>query len=67
MSVNAIDPAWPVAAIDLHQHLWPEQLVDRLRARARTPYLRGWTLFTHGEAPYEIEPAHHDVCGDETP
>ena len=50
-----------MAAIDLHQHLWPEQLVDRLRARSRTPYLRGWTLHTHGEAPYEIEPAHHDV------
>ncbi len=58
MSMN---PAWPVAAIDLHQHLWPARLVDRLRARARTPYLRGWTLFTHGEAPYEIEPAHHDL------
>jgi hypothetical protein len=50
-----------VAAIDLHQHLWPEQLVERLRARSRTPYLRHWTLYTHGEAPYEIEPAHHDV------
>jgi predicted TIM-barrel fold metal-dependent hydrolase len=61
MSANPLDPGWPVAAIDLHQHLWPEALVDRLRARSRTPYLRGWTLFTHGEAPYEIEPAHHDV------
>ena len=64
MSANPLEPigpGWPVAAIDLHQHLWPEQLVDRLRARSRTPYLRGWTLFTHGEAPYEIEPAHHDV------
>ena len=61
MSANPIDPGWPVAAIDLHQHLWPEALVDRLRARSRTPYLRGWTLFTHGEAPYEIEPDHHDV------
>ena len=64
MSANPIEPispGWPVAAIDLHQHLWPEPFVDRLRARSRTPYLRGWTLFTHGEAPYEIEPAHHDV------
>jgi hypothetical protein len=32
MSANPIDPGWPVAAIDLHQHLWPEALVDRLRA-----------------------------------
>ena len=32
MSANPIDPAWPVAAIDLHQHLWPEPL---RRAAAR--------------------------------
>ena len=62
MSVNLIDPAWPVAAVDLHQHLWPEALVDRLRARSRFPYLRGWTLHTQGEAPYEIDPAHHVVA-----
>lgn len=62
MSVNLIDPAWPVAAVDLHQHLWPEPLVDRLRARSRFPYLRGWTLHTQGEAPYEIDPAHHVVA-----
>jgi predicted TIM-barrel fold metal-dependent hydrolase len=48
-------------AVDVHQHLWPEQLVDRLRARTRAPYLRGWTLHTTGEAPFEIDPAHHDV------
>ncbi len=59
--VGPTAPVWPVAAVDLHQHLWPEQLVDRLRARSRTPYLRGWTLHTQGEAPYEIDPAHHDV------
>jgi predicted TIM-barrel fold metal-dependent hydrolase len=56
------DPRWPVAAVDLHQHLWPESLVDRLRARARTPYLRGWTLHTQGEAPYEVFPVHHDLA-----
>src|SRR5690349_21238197 len=54
-------PAWPVAAIDLHQHLWPDALVERLRARSRYPYLRGWTLHTHGEAPYDVQPEHHDV------
>ena len=48
-------------AVDLHQHLWPEPLVDRLRARSRVPYLRGWTLHTLGEAPYEIDARHHDV------
>jgi hypothetical protein len=48
-------------AVDVHQHLWPDQLVDRLRARAHAPYLRGWTLHSRGEAPYEVDPAHHDV------
>ncbi|MEP7090352.1 MAG: amidohydrolase, partial [Nocardioidaceae bacterium] len=50
------------SAVDLHQHLWPASLVDRLRARTRAPYLRGWTLHTLGEAPYEVEPEHHDVA-----
>ena len=48
-------------ATDVHQHLWPEQLVDRLRARSRAPYLRGWTLHTRGEPAYDVDPAHHDV------
>src|ERR1700754_158869 len=48
-------------AVDVHQHLWPEELVDRLRARTHAPYLRGWTLHTRGEAPFEIDPRHHDV------
>ncbi len=55
------EPSLSLAAIDLHQHLWPEPLIDRLRSRSRTPNLRGWTLHTQGEAPFEIEPAHHDV------
>jgi predicted TIM-barrel fold metal-dependent hydrolase len=49
------------AAVDVHQHLWPEELVDRLRARSRPPYLRGWTLHTRGEAPYDVAPRGHDV------
>ncbi|RLV47952.1 amidohydrolase [Nocardioides mangrovicus] len=48
-------------AVDVHQHLWPEELVDRLRARSHAPYLRGWTLHTAGEQPYEVDPADHDV------
>jgi hypothetical protein len=48
-------------AIDTHQHLWPEQLADRLRARTQVPYLRGWTLHTRAEPPYEVDPSHHDV------
>jgi hypothetical protein len=48
-------------ATDVHQHLWPEELVDRLRARHKAPYLRGWTLHTDGEPPYDVDPAGHDV------
>src|SRR3954447_14147124 len=47
-------------AVDVHQHLWPGELVDRLRARSRAPYLRGWTLFTRGEAAYDVAPEDHD-------
>jgi hypothetical protein len=48
-------------AIDLHQHLWPEPLVELLRARSRTPYLRGWTLHTDAEPPYDVNPADHSA------
>jgi hypothetical protein len=48
-------------AVDVHQHLWPDELVDRLRARSRPPYLRGWTLHTEGEPSYDVDPAGHDV------
>ena len=51
----------PPPAVDVHQHLWPDELVDRLRARQTPPYLRGWTLYTAGEPPYEVDPATHDV------
>jgi predicted TIM-barrel fold metal-dependent hydrolase len=50
----------PTGATDVHQHLWPEELVDRLRARNRAPYLRGWVLTTVGEAPYVVDPSAHD-------
>jgi predicted TIM-barrel fold metal-dependent hydrolase len=49
-------------SIDVHQHLWPDELVDRLRARSKAPYLRGWTLHTDGEPPYDVDPAGHDVA-----
>jgi predicted TIM-barrel fold metal-dependent hydrolase len=47
--------------IDVHQHLWPAEFVDRLRARDTAPYLDGWTLHTATEAPYEIDPAAHEI------
>lgn len=51
-----------VGAIDVHQHLWHEELVDRLRARSRAPYLRGWRLHLDGEPPYDVDPRAHDVA-----
>ena len=56
--------------VDVHQHLWPPALVDALRARSDPPFLRGWTLHTDGEPPYEVRPADHDAvlrCGLEEP
>jgi 6-methylsalicylate decarboxylase len=47
--------------IDVHQHLWPAAFTDALRARAETPYLRGWTLYTDHEPPYDVDPGAHEV------
>ena len=44
------------AAIDVHQHLWPAQLLEALRARRRAPRLRGWTLELEGEPEYRVDP-----------
>ncbi len=46
--------------IDVHAHLWPEQLVEALRRRRAAPRLDGWVLHLEGEAPYEVNPADHD-------
>jgi predicted TIM-barrel fold metal-dependent hydrolase len=46
--------------VDVHQHLWPEPFLDALRRRSVAPYLDGWTLHTTGEAPFAVDPAHHD-------
>jgi Amidohydrolase len=46
--------------VDVHQHLWPEELVEKLRRRSQPPRLDGWTLLTSGEAPFPVNPADHD-------
>jgi hypothetical protein len=46
--------------IDVHQHLWPAELVRALRDRARPPRLRGWTLELEGEPDYLADPRDHD-------
>lgn len=52
-------PSGPVS-VDLHQHLWPEPLVEALRRRRTGPRLDGWTLHLDGEPPYAVNPADHD-------
>ncbi|MGO4257604.1 amidohydrolase [Marmoricola sp. RAF53] len=51
----------PQESIDVHQHLWTGEFVEMLRARTQVPYLRGWTLHTAAEPPYEVDPEAHDV------
>jgi len=48
------------AVVDVHQHLWPVDLVHALRARSTPPRLDGWTLVLEGEAPFEVDPSDHD-------
>ena len=45
--------------VDIHQHLWPESLIDALRARTRPPRLNGWMLDLAGEPDYVVDPRHH--------
>lgn len=45
---------------DVHQHVWPPELVAALRRRRRSPRLEGWTLILDGEPPYEVDPRAHD-------
>lgn len=47
--------------IDVHQHLWGPAFLDALRRRTAAPRLDGWTLHLTGEAPYDVDPADHDV------
>jgi hypothetical protein len=47
--------------VDVHQHLWPADLIEALRARNRPPMLRDWTLHLDGEPPYQVKPDDHDV------
>lgn len=53
-----------VPRFDLHQHLWPEELLRALAQRVEPPRLRhaasGWTLELPGEPPCPIALADHD-------
>ena len=47
--------------VDIHQHVWPDALVEELRRRSQPPRLDGWTLLTSGEPPFAVNPADHDI------
>ncbi|MFI7586430.1 amidohydrolase family protein [Spongisporangium articulatum] len=50
-----------VGRIDVHQHLWPAELLEALRARRSGPRLDGWTLHLPGEPPFPVTPQDHDL------
>ncbi len=56
--MNRLSGDTPV--VDVHQHVWPEPLIEALRARRTPPRMRGWTLELAGEPDYEVDPRAHD-------
>ena len=56
--MNRLSADAPV--IDVHQHVWPDALIEALRARQTPPRMRGWTLELAGEPDYEVDPSAHD-------
>jgi len=59
VQVNRLTPL--NTSVDVHQHLWPTEFLEILRARREPPCVENWTLFTSTEPPYQIDPAHHDA------
>ena len=58
---SALDARAPAGAtIDVHGHLWPDELVEALRRRRFAPRLEGWLLHLDGEAPFQVNPIDHD-------
>ena len=49
-----------MTSFDVHQHLWPEQLVAALRARSRPPRIEGEELIL-GEGTFEAELEAHSL------
>jgi 6-methylsalicylate decarboxylase len=49
-----------VTRYDVHQHLWPEQLIAALRARSERPRLRGSVLELE-EGAFETDLGEHDL------
>lgn len=55
----------PSLVVDVHQHLWPDALLEALRRRTRAPRLVGWELHLDGEPPCTIDGAAHDLAARE--
>src|SRR3954447_21347399 len=49
--------------VDVHQHLWPEELLFALSRRSAPPRLAGGLLDLPGEAPVGFDAAAHDPAG----
>jgi predicted TIM-barrel fold metal-dependent hydrolase len=52
--------------VDIHQHLWPERLIDELSRRDRPPFIRRagarWKLRLDGEPEHLFELSQHDAA-----
>src|SRR3954468_25089536 len=49
--------------VDVHQHLWPEELLHALSRRSAPPRLSDGWLELPGEPPGRFDPAAHDPAG----
>jgi predicted TIM-barrel fold metal-dependent hydrolase len=54
-----------MARVDIHQHLWPEQLIEELSRRDRPPFIRKagarWRLRIDGEPEHLFDLSQHDA------
>jgi 6-methylsalicylate decarboxylase len=52
--------------VDIHQHLWPERLIDQLSRRDRPPFIRKsgarWKLRLNGEPDHLFDLSEHDAA-----
>ena len=52
-----------MARVDIHQHLWPERLIDELSRRDRPPFIRKtgarWRLLIEGEPEHLFDLSQH--------
>ena len=53
-------------AVDIHQHLWPEEVLQALERRSSAPCAtwtgESWRLELAGEPAFVVDPAEHDIA-----